>query len=350
MMSDITLTARCHCSFASFTYTIPRSAIPLKAAVCHCNSCRYAAGQLFATYVVMPSSIPSPDFSHLKSYNSSSNIARYFCPKCGAYVGNIEPNEWEFATGMLNSTEGLLDRVQMWIEDTKDGGASIWLKKSHGTNPTRHLRDRGSSEATDTIINDLSHNSKQQISCTPRTPFLKGSCHCGAVSFLLQPPTPPSSSETTSTPHRYPAFLDACTSCRLTSGFEITSWMRAPQSHVFKHQSDHSSSTSSNRNENENTNYPLTPENPSLHHYSSSPGVHRYSCKTCPASVFYVKDSNKGESVDIAMGLLRAESGARAEEWVDWKKGPEFGEEGTDAVFVAALKEGMRHLPEEEEE
>ena len=47
------------------------------------------------------------------------------------------------------------------------------------------------------------------------------------------------------------------------------------------------------------------------------------------------------------MGLLRAESGARAEAWVDWKRGPQFGEEGTDRVFVAALEEGMRDLPEE---
>ncbi|KAF7507698.1 hypothetical protein GJ744_010127 [Endocarpon pusillum] len=279
----------------------------------------------------MPSGVPRPDFSHLSAYVSSPQVTRYSCPKCGAYVGNIEPDEWEFASGMLNSTEGLLDRVQMWIEDTKDGGASIWLRKGHGTNPNRHLRDRKSSEATDSIIIDLSQNSKQQVSSTPRPPSLKGSCHCGAVSFLLQPSTPPSSSETTGTAHRYPAFLDACTSCRLTSGFEITSWIRAPQSHLFHaspNPSDTSPSASSKQDENQNPDYPLNPTNPSLVHYSSSPGVHRYSCKTCTASAFYVNDSKKGESVDVAMGLLRAESGARAEEWLDWKRGPEFGDEG----------------------
>ncbi|ERF68461.1 hypothetical protein EPUS_03779 [Endocarpon pusillum Z07020] len=299
----------------------------------------------------MPSGVSRPDFSHLSAYVSSPQVTRYFCPKCGAYVGNIEPDEWEFASGILNSTEGLLDRVQMWIEDTKDGGASIWLKKGHGTNPTRHLRDRKSSEATDSFIVDLSQNSKQQVSSTSRPPSLKGSCDCGAVSFFLQPPTPPSSSETTSTPQRYPAFLDACTSCRLTSGFEIACWIRAPQSHLFHaspNPSDASPSPSSKQDENPNLNYPLTPTNPSLLHYSSSPGVDRYSCKTCTASAFYVNDKNRGESVDVAMGLLRAESGARAEEWLDWKRGPEFAEEGTDAVFVAALEEGMRHLPEDE--
>ncbi len=342
-MSGLTLTARCHCSFASFTYTIPHSALPLKASLCHCNSCRYASGQLLATFAVMPSTIPRPDFSRLNSYASSSELTRYSCPKCGAYVGNTEPDEWEFASGMLTSTEGLLDRVQMWIEDTKDGGASIWLQKGHGTNPIRRLRDRQSAEATDSIIEEMRDKSQQEISSStkPRPSYLTASCHCGAISFSLRPPPT----------HKYPAFLDACTTCRQTSGFEITSWIHAPQSHL--------STTPNPANPSSDSSSPSTstsastphPSNPNLLHYSSSEGVHRYSCKTCTASAFYVNDK-RGDSVDIAMGLLRGQGGARAEEWVEWMRGPQYVGDAVDgqAGLVGALGEGMGHLPAEEED
>lgn len=55
IMFDLTLGARCRCSFVSFTYNIPHFALPLKASFRRCNLCRYASGQFFATFAVMPS-------------------------------------------------------------------------------------------------------------------------------------------------------------------------------------------------------------------------------------------------------------------------------------------------------
>lgn len=75
-------------------------------------------------------------------------MTRYSCPKCGAYVGNSEPDEWEFATGMLSSVQEPLDRVQMWIEDTRRRGRQhLAQEKANGTNSIRHLRERSTSEA-----------------------------------------------------------------------------------------------------------------------------------------------------------------------------------------------------------
>ena len=49
--------------------------------------------------------------------------------------------------------------------------------------------------------------------------------------------------------------------------------------------------------------------------------------------------------MDIATGLLRADSGARAEERVSWKKGPRFAEDGIDMESVEGLGERMGDLP-----
>ena len=55
----------------------------------------------------------------------------------------------------------------------------------------------------------------------------------------------------------------------------------------------------------------------SLKGYESSPGVTRYHCGTCGASVFFTADDREG-LIDVAVGLLDAPEGARAETWLDW--------------------------------
>jgi hypothetical protein len=45
--------------------------------------------------------------------------------------------------------------------------------------------------------------------------------------------------------------------------------------------------------------------------------------------------------IDVAIGLLDAPSGARAEDWVSWrKKGPSYGEDGVNKKLVKELTEG----------
>jgi hypothetical protein len=52
-----------------------------------------------------------------------------------------------------------------------------------------------------------------------------------------------------------------------------------------------------------------------LAYYASSAGVLRFFCKRCSACVFYSEDG-RPEMLDIAVGLLEATEGARAEDWL----------------------------------
>jgi hypothetical protein len=133
------LQIKCHCTPKPLlTLSIPRSALPLKSAVCQCDSCRRATGQLFASFAVVPGPAPvllthrgefegggeggslsqglgeegvagglsregeveegglgfgmitMGNLDKLSCYASSSRLERWFCGRCGASVLNIE--------------------------------------------------------------------------------------------------------------------------------------------------------------------------------------------------------------------------------------------------------------------
>ena len=76
-----------------------------------------------------------------------------------------------------------------------------------------------------------------------------------------------------------------------------------------------------------------------LSKYTSSTGVHRYFCGRCGAAIFVAKD---GQSwIDVAAGILRAEEGARAGNWLAWED-VGFPEEATDQDLVMALLKGLK--------
>ena len=50
--------------------------------------------------------------------------------------------------------------------------------------------------------------------------------------------------------------------------------------------------------------------------YRSSRGVTRYFCNTCGATIFWTGES-RPQLIDVAVGILDAEEGARAESWLD---------------------------------
>jgi hypothetical protein len=117
--------------------------------------------------------------------------------------------------------------------------------------------------------------------------------------------------------NRYIAGNCACNTCRLVSGIEIVQWMYVPTSQLTAASGEA---------------YGL--DSPTLKSFKSSEDVTRYHCGRCGASVFYWADS-RPEVIDVAVGLLQAPSGARAEEWLDWKT--EVGYEG-DATYLRLLE------------
>lgn len=179
------LRARCHCGTAQFLFTIQHEglAAPLKASLCHCEDCRRTTGSLLGTWAVLP--VDPPDFSALTEYRSSQNLVRYFCTRCGASVSNVEAAEWDLALGLVEVLpSALLDRVQMFVESTQDGGCSIWLPRDLYKRPLkRYSRLRDSTEVGNVHLAAIA---SRVVLSSPEK--LRASCHCKAVQFYITRP------------------------------------------------------------------------------------------------------------------------------------------------------------------
>jgi len=132
---------------------------------------------------------------------------------------------------------------------------------------------------------------------------------------------------------RYLAGTCACTSCRLTSGFEIQSWAFIPRANIFIHSNPRPADLEGP------SNYSLFPvshyiapqmDPPApavpldfanlpprvLRGYRSSKGVRRDFCGCCGATVFW-HNERRPELIDVSVGLFEGET-ARAGKWFDW--------------------------------
>ncbi|EXJ76947.1 hypothetical protein A1O3_10104 [Capronia epimyces CBS 606.96] len=337
----LTLTIECHCGLTSFSVSIPHSSLPLKSAICHCNSCRHATGQIFATFAVLPVAVPEAvlDSGHLVRYISSSVCDRWFCRRCGASVLNhdkdAEPEEWEAGTGVLRFEDGLegkLNRVQLWVEDVSgDAGAAAWINRGHLVGMDRHWRGRQSDLVSDKTVTDLMR--QNSVSSTAARSHdndrLRAHCHCRNVTFSMARPDQDLNQRT----GKFEANLDACTSCRLVTGFEITSWITVPRDLVCIDEVSLDT---------------FLADRSKLGHYQTSSHVDRYFCVKCGATIFYHQQNL--ETFDVGAGLLDtgSEGKARAEDWLAWQPYPEFlsyQEDAIDKEFVTNLAKSVR--PEE---
>ncbi|KAK3337547.1 Mss4-like protein [Cercophora scortea] len=373
-------------------------------ALCHCNTCRQVTGQLFTSYIPIHSSgdptAVSPSLEGLAEYCPApgSSSKWYFCSTCGCHVfrcmtldsGNGDEMQWEVATGVIIDSPDLQPPVlddtpwrHMHVDETSDGGLSVWLPSTHETQQSNPPPDYHHHHNT-------TDPNKPPIPSPPHLDaegLLPATCHCGTITFKISRPnessflprssfpdlshpytqTPPSiisnpsdekwwicepapapapaasaSASTSPDDKRYRAGTCACRSCRLASGFEIQSWAFIPHSNV------HFSTTM----EEGSMVYPP----PYLRTYESSPRTMRTFCPTCGATLSWhsVDEGRRaGGLLDISVGLLRASSGARAEGWLDWWRGRvSFAEEagvertgvaaGWARLLVDALEAGLR--------
>ncbi|KEF54248.1 uncharacterized protein A1O9_09414 [Exophiala aquamarina CBS 119918] len=345
---EIPVNVRCHCGHVAFNLKVPKEMFPLKSSLCHCRSCRHATGQLFATFAVIPTAIPSEihqdNSDSLAVYRSSSTILRFFCKNCGASIANFDSagdGECELATGCLDfpgeisGHEYKLNRVQLWVEDVKgDGGAAGWINAGKLAGMDRHWRGRDSPMVSDANIEGIlaGEHGEQPIRSSGesehrgRDDELNFRCHCDIVSLNISRPDEQYNQAT----GKFESGLDACTSCRLVTGFEITGWARVPQELI-------------------NTPAPsfnaYLADRSRLKHYKTSADVSRYFCGTCGATVFYQKHGL--DTIDIGIGLLDPPNpeDARAEDWLVWQKYPtgmSYPENAIDQKFVKDLADGLR--------
>lgn len=314
--------------------------------LCHYDVCRHTTGALCTSY--LPIQGPPEHLEQTTAYEPGDERKWLFCSKCGCHlfrrrrVGDLQ--EWDVASGVITTWDDEQARFfshHAGVEDTKDGGLSRWLTSAE-------QKSEGS------IL--LTH---------PPQPFLKASCRCRTVSFRVARPSQESRRPRSNFPDlMYPyvstdpdvvknpgdekwwlcegdtkflAGTCACASCRQVLGFEIQSWAFVPRSDI-------SFTVGSGEDERYG---PLDFEElhrrGALEEYDSSEGVVREFCPGCGATVFW-HDRWRPDLIDVSIGLLRADSGALAEDWLDWFKGRVSFAEDAELGRTGAPAEWARRL------
>lgn len=278
------------------------------------------------------------------------------------YLEYHHDGHFEAATGTLqvDDTEGLLEYHScMWIGDTKDGGASEWLDSISGRTLKKWAQEAGDGEERPSNHGDSAPNRS-----TPATKPIYAHCHCKGVEFWVEPPNATSETARSAFPDlmvpfhlgsnasanhsnttwwlrddntRFLAGTCACHSCRRASGFFITFWAFVPTANIYL-DSGLTGTFPQNVIEHEHGYWG------SIKAYHSSDGVTRSFCGRCGATVLWDGGIEKGRDglVDVAVGLLDAESGARAEELLSWwTERVSFEEFAVNKSLVKALQEGL---------
>ncbi|KAF1965064.1 hypothetical protein BU23DRAFT_629208 [Bimuria novae-zelandiae CBS 107.79] len=333
MADTITLHASCHCKRSRLSFTVPTSDLPLTSWLCHCSICRHTHGTLCTIHARIPP--PEVDLSTFTTYQSSAKVKRLFCSTCGAHMldnaHDTEGEEWYVAISMVDADESVWNiKDHFLLESTDDGGLSAWLPAIGGETMRKWKRGekRGPAFAE---TGDWKAPSTSEAVPSTAGKKLRARCHCGGAEFYISPPrnakvhgTSPENMKPKDKTKWY-ALNDVCTSCRLVSGCAVVSWAIPEISHITL--ADGS---------------PYRPLFGTLKAYSSSPEVNRTFCGTCGAVVTYTCNDRPAH-VDVAVGLLEAESGVRAEEWLEWRTHRlAFEEDCKWKNFLQGFKDGLK--------
>jgi hypothetical protein len=389
-----TIQATCLCTSAAHEITLPSTAYPLPSYFCTCTSCRHLTGTLFLSTAFLPPSYkPSPTLlSKLTSFKFSNRITQYFCKRCGSTMlahclpnpnpknnntDRKEPN-WDIMTGTLESFEGAIDlKGYEYIHDSLDGGFSDFMPAYKNRSLDRWPHDIN--EGTQLPLYWRSPELPKVQQPDPKA-RLHAHCKCAGISFYIARPSLQSTHASRGWPDlliphykqkeketddkqpheawflrpsatnnktKFLAGLCACTSCRLASGMEITAWAFVPAIDISLDAAGE---------------IPLpaiasqTPKASfgTLQTYASSVNLTRSFCSTCGAIVFWSEDLKEGKRmdgivVDVAVGLLATDEGARAEGWLEWwTERLSFREDAVERAgsLVEGIEAGLREFRE----
>ncbi|KAK7403260.1 hypothetical protein QQX98_010994, partial [Neonectria punicea] len=302
-----------------------------------------------------------------KEYKTADGWTRHFCSACGCHVFRCKSAEWELATGVV--IESLLpedgpEEHHAHVSDTRDGGSAVWIPEFRSQKMEFLNSNNDEHDDDDDAHGDI----HSKFTAPPQDP-LPAACACGRVRFHITRPDPASylprsaysdliytycSTDKAITQNpgdekwwiraggtKYLAGTCACRSCRLASRFEIQTRTFVPRANIFFHvpQPDARETTLP-------LNFATLPAG-ILTSYRSSPDVLREFCGICGATVFW-HDKWRPDLIDVSVGLLKAEEGARADSWVDWctervsfVEETETGRLGEEARRAKALMESL---------
>lgn len=361
MASDTrTIKATCLCGDAAHNITLPSNAFPIPTYFCSCSSCRHMTGTMFLSTAFLPPSYkPSSSLlDKLTSFKFSDRITLYFCKRCGSIMlsfcvpkpsNTYRSESWDVMTGTLDAFDSILDpKGYEYLHDTRDGGISDFMSTLDNRPLERWSHDINTSPQLPLYWRDLSTKEESLNPTTTTTAArLPAHCKCNGVTFYIARPTLQSTHATRSWPDllvpyhssqnqnsddtttrepwhlrasqtKFLAGLCSCTSCRLASGQEVTAWAFIPLVDISLDAEGRvplelSTVTGTGS---------ATPAFGSLRTYRSSENATRSFCSVCGAIVFFaLSEPNQTPErtiLDVAVGLLDAPEGARAEHWLEW--------------------------------
>jgi len=327
---SVSLTAHCLCKAHTFKAEVPQSQLPLQAHICHCESCRHALGSLYSVDLRWPTPRAEVDVSKLKVFHLFSTIDILFCPTCSSPMFFADRNDGDrllgVFTGVLtNESVDLVEFVdQIFVHDTLDGGASVWLR--HNSNGSEIMRFK---------LDDQRNTPEKILGDWPALPDLTGyetktedsvavRCKCKGVDLVLHRGDF-SDTNAEDLPYNIDpktrkllAGFCGCDSCRLQGGIDVFNWTFSQMENLSFGKSD--KAFPPHKDDLKKLVDSKDPAIGSLAYYSSREDVDRYFCSECSACIFYATDS-RPTIIDVAIGLLEAKDGARAEGILSWPYG-----------------------------
>ncbi|TFK72102.1 hypothetical protein BDN72DRAFT_836691 [Pluteus cervinus] len=363
------LQSRCHCGKSVFTVAFRTESLPISNDYCHCTTCRHATGELALNQgpiqgvpLTKEGDKPVDLTTTLTAYNSSEWATRYFCTTCSAHMifhDHRRPS-WAIAVSTLERVTGVVDiGFHMFVLDTKDGGLADHFPFYKGVELPRYAGLPGSQ----TLARGwhLANQTEGVDQARASQENLAGYCHCKAISFTISRPSTPSESprlrasypdllhphhstspEVLRNPNeeqwwirgdgtKYLAGYCACSGCCLSSGSDVMGWAFVPRCNVTWTTQVPASATCFDLQD--------TSSRPKeLKQYCPSEDTRHEFCGTCGATAFFWK-STEPDILQVAVGLLDADVGVRAETWLDWhRERVGYEEEATNVAVVEGIK------------
>ncbi|KAI1266470.1 hypothetical protein F5Y18DRAFT_416329 [Xylariaceae sp. FL1019] len=291
--------ARCHCRNISYTIELRTADLPLNAWICGCDTCRYTHGTFAAFYITLPKGVAPKwmrDDVQLTEYRPSSGDhgTLNFCPPCGAHQGYYDnsTSQWTLDLSLFESPFWKYTSFSS-AHSSPDGGVLPWLPQFNNL------------KADD--ANPVASMSSQDEK------GLRAECHCGGVSLIIARPDQAIQSDSYMRDYvspldarKWKAFIDFCSDCRLLTSAPFVPWILVPRVSISPH-------------------LPSNLEMGTMKTYASSGKNLRSFCGRCGATVF-IKSGDRLPTeeqmvLNLAMGILRASEGVRAENWVTWRCG-----------------------------
>ncbi|KAH7041569.1 uncharacterized protein B0I36DRAFT_261420 [Microdochium trichocladiopsis] len=314
--NTIELVSECLCKANRFTTRVPLLRLPLSATCCHCSTCRHFTGGLYTCTTAWPEQEEEEEEEEEERTENnyprspfSANADIFFCATCCTLMFFDCTEDGKASYGVIGKARELVKiRHNKFLAGTLDGGALPWTRDA---NPVDMGRPRMWMDGEQVPIR----------------------CYCGGVDLVLLNPrgatgvVSPDFVDAKTGKRR--VVVDACGSCSKVVGTPLTYWTTAELRHIayppssisarqFPRDTSELAAAAVEQAQSQRGGEGKANGLGSLMVFGSSPGVQRYSCARCSATVFYAHQQNPGQ-VNVALGVLRTgDDGVRAERVLAW--------------------------------